>query len=355
MAAYTAVDDPTAYFKVQLYTGNGSTNAITFNDTDTNMQPDWVWLKNRNSSGHDHFLFDAVNGVQKFLSSNDTGALAAADSSYLTAFNTDGFTLGSSDGMNENTITFVSWNWKAGGSGSTNNDGDTASTVSASATTGFSIVQHSGSGGATTIGHGLGVAPKIVLSKRTNSANPWIFQQNIIGGSFTSSNYLVFNTGVAAASSSTIVNSVSSSTISFAGADDWVNASGSTYIHYVFAEKQGYSKFSSYKGNGNADGAFVYTGFKPAMIISKKTSGTSDWIIWDNKRDGYNETLKRVYPNDPANEESSATQGVDFLSNGFKLRGTNSNAWNASGGNYIYMAFAESPFVNSNGVPNNAR
>ena len=352
MAVYTAIDNPGLHFQTKLYTGNNSTNAITL-DGSENMQPDMVWLKSR-SATTDHAIFDAVRGVTKEIRPNKTDYEDTA-SNGLTAFGTDGFTIGDWFVVNASSATFLSWNWKAGGSGSTNNDGSTASTVSANTTAGFSIVKHSGSGGATTIGHGLGVAPTIVLTKRLNSANAWIFQQNIIGGSFTNSNYLIFNTSAAVASGSGIVNNVTSSTISFAGADDWVNASGSTYIHYVFAEKQGYSKFSSYKGNGNADGAFVYTGFKPAMIISKKTSGTSDWIIWDNKRDGYNETLKRVYPNDPANEESSATQGVDFLSNGFKLRGTNSNAWNASGGNYIYMAFAESPFVNSNGVPNNAR
>ena len=348
MAVYTTIDDPSAYFKVQLYTGNGSTNAITFDDTDTNMQPDWVWLKNRNSSGHDHFLFNAVNGVQRFLSTNDTGALASADSSYLTAFNSDGFTLGSSDGMNENSITFCSWNWKANGAGSSNSDGSITSTVSANTTSGFSIVTWTGNSGS--IGHGLGVKPAMIIAKSTGATGGWYVTQQSLSAEMQD-NYMFLNTGSANTTNNNIWGG-EPTTSTFSVGSGLIG--DTTHVAYVFADVQGFSKFGSYVGNGNTNGTFVYTGFRPAMIISKKTSGTSDWIIWDNKRDGYNETLKRVYPNDPANEESSATQGVDFLSNGFKLRGTNSNAWNASGGSYIYMAFAESPFVNSNGVPNNA-
>jgi hypothetical protein len=168
------------------------------------------------------------------------------------------------------------------------------------------------------------------------------------------SNMLLLNAGDAEGSQTNGLSAVSSTTITF-GSDGAYNLNTDTYVCYIFCDVAGYSKMGSYTGNANVDGTFVYTGFRPAMIISKKTDGTGDWIIWDNKRDGYNETLKRNYPNDVGAEESSATQGVDFLSNGFKLRGTSSNAWNASGSTYIYLAFAEAPFVNSNGVPCNAR
>jgi hypothetical protein len=334
MAAYTTIDDPSAYFKVQLYTGNGSTNAITFDDTDTNMQPDFVWLKNRNSSAHDHFLFNSVDGVQKFLSSNDTGALSSADSSYLTAFGSDGFTLGSSDGMNESGITFVSWNWKE------------------SATAGFDMVGYTGTGSSADVSHSLSAVPEVIFTKRKEDTQDWFVFTTGTGA--TDALFLNKGDGEDTSQSNAYDAAPTSSVINY-GNDNACNGSSETYTAFLWRSVQGYSKMGTYVGNASSNGTYVHCGFLPAMIISKKTSGTSDWIIWDNKRDGHNETLKRVYPNDPANEENSTTQGVDFLSNGFKLRGTNSNAWNASGGTYFFMAFAESPFVNSNGVPNNAK
>ena len=352
--AYTAIDDPSAHFKVQLYTGNGSTQAITFDDTDTNMQPDLVWLKNRNSSGHDHFLFNVLDGVQQFLSTNDGGALASSDSSYLTAFGSDGFTLGSSDGMNESSITFVSWNWKCGGSGSTNNDGSTASTVSANTTSGVSLVKHTGTGSATNIGHGLGAEPKIVISKRTNDSNSWIFHSSLVAGSWTSSNYLVLNSTAAIASSTTSVDAASSSTISFDGSDDWVNASSDSYTHFIYAPKQGFSKFGTFTANNNSSGPYIHLGFRAAWIMIKRysTSG-KPWAIMDNKRVGYNVDNNVLNANAADNEHTN--DYIDICANGFKIRDNNQDVNNPDGGNYFFMAFAESPFVNSNGVPNNAR
>ena len=349
--AYTTIDDPSAYFKVQLYTGNGSTNAITFNDTDTDMQPDWVWLKNRNSSGHDHFLFDAANGVQKFLSSNDTGALAAADSSYLTAFNTDGFTLGSSDGMNENTITFVSWNWKANGAGSSNTDGSINTTkTSANTTSGFSISTYTGTGigsGTATVGHGLGAVPSLVIQKRTGGAANWGMYHKSIG-----------NTGSIALNSDDATNTQTdywgdttpTSALVTVGPNFAISGGN---VLFSFIEKQGFSKFGSYLGNGNADGAFVYTGFKPAFVMMKGTSASKNWIMYDNKRLGFNVSNSYLYANE-SNNESDASHIIDLVSNGFKCR-ANSSDTNTSGSTYIFLAFAESPFVNSSGVPTTAR
>ena len=334
------------HFNTKLYTGTGSApNAIT----GVGFQPDFLWIKPRNLANSHRLHSTLLTATDYYVMSENTDAEATNDNC-VTSFDTDGFTLGNTDNGWNGSYNYVSWNWKAGGAGSTNNDGSTASTVSANTNSGFSMVTHSGTGGATTIGHGLGVSPKIVISKRRNSANPWAFQQNIVGGSWTSNNYLILNTTAAVASSSALVNNVSSSTISFAGADDWVNASGSTYIHYVFAEKTGFSKFGSYTGNGNADGVFIYTGFKPGFLLIKKTSGTEAWVLVDSKRPAYNYTNKYVLANDYAVE----AQGLvyELLSNGFKFNDTSQNI---SGTTYFYMAFAEAPLVGTNDVPCVAR
>ncbi len=238
--------------------------------------------------------------------------------------------------------------------GSSNLKGTTQCKVSSNSTAGFSIIQHSGSGGSTTIGHGLNASPTVIISKRTSATNTWVVHQNIIGGSFTSSNYLLLNSTAAVASSSSIINNVSTSTLSFAGADDWVNASSSTYIHYVFTEKKGYSKFSKYVGNGNADGTFVYTGFRPAWVMSKRTDATDGWRIMDATRSSFNVAQHRLLANTTDAEVVASSQDKDFLSNGFKIRNSDSG-YNTSGATYFYIAFAESPFVNANGVPTNAR
>ena len=352
MAVYTAVDDPTAYFKVQLYTGNGSTNAITFNDTDTNMQPDWVWLKNRNSSGHDHFLFDVVNGVQRFLSTNDTGALASADSSYLTAFNSDGFTLGSSDGMNENSINFFSWNWKAGTSftndSSATGIGSIDSAGSVSTTSGFSIIKWTGTGATGTIAHGLGVVPKIIIVKSLANTTVWMVQHASLGNA----KEIYFNRSDAAGNSTAWNSTTPTSTVFSVtgGGGDGVNASGD-YIAYCFADVQGFSKFSSYKGNGNADWTFVYTGFTPELLWIKRSNDAANWVLKTKSSPGYNVNNNYIYGNLANNEASGSA--VDFLSNGFKWRIDGANQ-NSSGDTFIYAAFAKAPIVNSNGVPSNA-
>ena len=335
MAVYTTIDDPSAYFKVQLYTGNGSTQAITFDDTDTDMQPDFVWLKNRNSSGHDHFLFNSTNGVEKFLSSNDSDALSSADSSYLTAFNTDGFTLGSSDGMNENSITFVSWNWKE------------------SATAGFDLLSYVGNSTNRTISHSLSAAPHMIIIKSTTHGEQWVVGHNGMDASSPWNYYMHLQDGVArAANSNRWQNTAPTSSVFSLGTEDQVNGS-KTYIAYLFAPKQGFSRFKSYKGNNSSTNApFIYTGFRPAFVLIRSVS-TTDWNIFDNKRFGFNGKNPTLFAN-LSNSEDTEFGRIDFLSNGFKIRTTNAQV-NNDNTPHIYMAFAESPFVNSKGVPNNAR
>ena len=342
---------PKDYFNTKLYSGTGSSNAIT----GVGFQPDFVWQKSR-SNGEGHGLFDVLRGVTNRIQSN-TNSATSSQAGSLTAFGSDGFTVGGSpnnDAANGNGQTFASWNWKANGAGSSNTDGSINTTyTSASTTSGFSISTYTGTGSNATVGHGLGVAPKVVLIKQTNGTAWWFMYHNDLG---TTGKLNLNTTGYNNDLQASYWNSTAPSSSVFSlGTEASVNGSSQNFVAYCFADVQGFSKAGSYTGNGNADGSFIYTGFSPAIIIAKKTSGTSDWIIWDNKRDGYNETLKRVYPNESAAEENSTTQGVDFLSNGFKLRGTNSNAWNASGGTYIYMAFAEEPLVSSNGVPATAR
>ena len=341
---------PHDYFNTKLYTGTGSSNALT----GVGFQPDWVWIKNRTQ--YSHQLYDVIRGVTKRIFSNNSDA-EDTDAQGLTAFGTDGFTVGTNVGVNANSENHVAWSWKAGGSGSTNNDGSTASTVSASTASGFSIVTHAGSGGATTIGHGLGVAPKVIISKRTSAANSWFVQQPIIGGSWTSNNYIILNTdaGAASASSSTIINAVTSSTISFAGSDDWVNASGSNYVHYVFAQIKGFSRFGTYLGNGSAtDGPYIYTGFKPAFFLVKKTSASGEyWGMYDNKRNTGNAVDLAMMANRNDAEADMGT-GVDFNSNGIKIMDSGGE-FNADGATYFYMTFAAEPLVASNGDPATAR
>jgi hypothetical protein len=345
--AYTTIDKPTDYFNTVLYTGTGSSNAIS----GIGFAPDWVWIKNRGLTAH-HMLFDKVRGATKVLYSNLTDAETTV-SGHLTSFDSDGFTLGDNSGKgstNGNTETYVGWNWLAGGTASSNTDGSITSSVSASTTAGFSIVSYTGTGSTATIGHGLGSAPLITLIKQRSSggtgSGAWNFITYQIDGS---SDELTLNGTGAKADRS--ITAPTSSVFSVDTSDER-NDSGQTYICYCFAEKKGYSKFGSYTGNGNADGTFVYTGFKPAWLMVKRTNSSESWHIFDNKRD-INENNIRLQANSSGADDSSEA-GLDMLSNGFKVR-TSWGGIGGSGDSYIYMAFAESPFVNSNGVPTNAR
>ena len=353
--AYTTIDNPELYFQTKLYTGNGSTNAITL-DGSENMQPDWVWIKERGGA-ENHNLFDSVRGVTKRIRSNGTEA-EDTRSSALTAFGTDGFTLGSDNQTNNNSDTYVAWNWKAGTSftndASSTGIGSIDSAGSVSTDAGFSIVSYTGTGANATIAHGLGAKPQVIFTKSRDTAQNWLVQHKYSIGSDGWTDSLVLNlTNTADDDASYWNDTEPTSTVFSVGSSALSNKSSDAMIAYCFAEKQGYSKFGSYTGNGNADGTFVYTGFKPAFIMCKRTDGADDWFLLDNKRDIDNPANHWLMA-DSSGAEQTSPIFFDFTAQGFKNRGTGGGN-NASGGTYIYMAFAENPFVTSTGVPATAR
>jgi len=355
--AYTTIDNPELYFQCKLYTGNGSTQAITF-DGSENMRPDFIWCKARGQTRH-HYLADVIRGVKGRLRSDANNAEYTANStSGFDSFDSDGFTLeedSSSLGLNESGHTMVSWNWKAGTSfsndASATGVGSIDSTGSFNNDAGFSIVSYTGTGSAGTVKHGLNSVPSMIIVKTRSAAKEWFIYHQALGNTkeiYLESTDAAYD-GTAAWNSTTPTSSVFS-----LGSHTKTNGSSDTIIAYCFAEKKGYSKFGSYTGNGNADGTFVYTGFRPAFLITKRTDSSSsgDWNITDSTRNPNNVIGQILYTN-LTNAEGSGSV-YDFYSNGFKIRESGAGT-NASGSPYIYMAFAESPFVNSNGIPNNAR
>ena len=333
------IDKPSNFFNTKLYTGNASSRTIS----GIGFQPDWTWSKNRGNDDN-HYVFDSVRGATKYIIPDNNTAEGTA--SGITAWNSDGYALGSSVGINANGVTAVSWNWKAGTSftndASSTGIGSIDSAGSVNDTAGFSICTHTGTGSLGTIKHGLSTKPSVILTKERSEARDWIMYHQSLGAT----KYLYLNTTAAAADSDNFMNDTepTSSVFTVKGFSE-VNKASQTYVSYIFSEKQGYSKFSSYVGNGNADGAFVYLGFKPAFVIYKKSSGTENWFMHDNKRQGYNPENELLFP-DLSNAESTDNR-IDFLSNGFKATSSDGGI-NGSGATYIYMAFAENPFVASN-------
>ena len=464
--AYSSITNPGDYFNTVLYTGNGGTQSIT----GVGFQPDYVWLKERASDAVDHKNVDSVRGATKKLESN-TNEVEGTATTTVTSFDSDGFSLGSSGATNENSDTYVSWNWLAGGTapavtyvvkvvsdsgnkyrfddfgtsavtlelqeggtytfdqsdssnathplrfytaadktggeyttgvtttgtpgssgaqtvitvaasaptlyyqcsshsgmggqantnstfGSSNFAGSYQSLVSVNTTAGFSIVTYSGTGSNATVGHGLGAIPEVMLVKeRTGSANDWAVYHHK-NTSAPETDYLILNETNATADGNTVWNDTAPTSSVFSiGTGSTTNRSGSTYVAYCFVGKQGYSKFGGYTGNGNANGTFIYTGFKPAWVMVKVTNDGDNWHIIDNKRDPFNTMDSHLFANQNYVEVTDASYYFDMLSNGFKPRSTN-NAFNASGKPYVYMAFAENPFVaNDSGtvVPSTAR
>ena len=350
--AYTDIDKPSDYFNTKLYTGNGSSSHGV---TGVGFTQDWTWIKER-SQTESHFLFDTVRGDNKYVNSNTTD-IEYTESGGM-AFNSNGFTLGSWNSVNENNQTYASWNWKAGTSftndASSTGIGTIDSTGSVNQDAGFSIVSFdlSGQSGNETIKHGLNTAPKVVITKRrSGGAGDWTSYFGAIGNS-----YLVLSSTSAGATNTSFMNNTApTSSVFTVGDPSWWGAN--PFIAYCFSEKQGYSKFGSYTGSGNTDGPFVYTGFKPAFVICKITSGTDQWVLYDNKRDTFNVTEQILRPNTSGAEGTESGAKMDLLSNGFKLRGSGGGIGqtNNSGGSYIYMAFAENPFVTSTGIPGLAR
>ena len=345
--AYSAIIKPSDYFNPLLYSGNATARSLT----GVGFEPSWVWIKER-TSGSAHMLFDQPRGVQKYISTNNTNAQTTT-TVMLSAFGNDGFSLGNGDDVNDNGQTYVAWNWKANGQGSSNTDGSTNTIyTSASTTSGFSISTYTGSGGNATIGHGLGAVPKMIIIKSLANTTSWMVYSSVTGNN----SELSLSSSAAASGSSTAWQDTdpTSSVFSVAGgAGDGVNASGD-YVAYCFADVKGFSKIGSYTGNGNVDGTFVYTGFKPAYVLAKRTNGSYKWLISDNKRNPFNAVQQ--YLSAEYGDTDASGLDLDFLSNGFKLR-TTSDQRNASGAPYLYMAFAESPFVANSGesIPTTAR
>ena len=346
--AYTAIDDPEAYFQVKTYTGTGSAASITL-DGDTDMQPDFVWIKIR-STTNQHRLLDSIRGSTNELYS-DLTSKEETTAQGLTAFDSDGFSLGTDHGFNKDTETFVAWCWKANGSGSANTDGSINSTVSVNTTAGFSIVKWTGDGSTgATVGHGLGVVPKMIIMKNlTESSRHWQIYHESIGNT----HYFQFDTNAKLDDAGCFDDTSPTSSVFTLGSANRGNEDTKSFIAYCFAEKQGYSKIGSYTGNNSTDGTFVYTGFRPAWVLLKISLGTTgSWALFDSKRDVDNPVDKRLFPDSGGAEDPG--NDCDLLSNGFKHRTTGSGT-NGDGYSYTYMAFAEAPFVNSNGVPCNAR
>ena len=365
MAAYTTIDDPSAHFQATAYAGTDASTLEVTNGGNSDLQPDLIWIKNRSDTDN-HRLFNSTTSTGgNGLSLNSDGTAAEASNSaggYMNGFNTDGFDLtdGASNGdiVKNNGENYIAWQWKAnGGTRTTNTESgnNPAGGYQANTTAGFSIVDYVGTGAAGTMAHGLGVAPKFIIVKSRDDAYSWYVMHNG-GASMDATDKLNLEDETAKVDNPQYWNDTApTSTVFTLGDGNGTNKNDSNFLAYVFAPIQGYSKFGSYTGNGNADGPFVYTGFKPAFILHKQSSSTQEWQIRDNKRDTYNEDSDTILHADLTNADTTSTTNVlDFLSNGFKAIGTGAGT-NQDGENYIYAAFAEQPFVTSGGVPCTAR
>ena len=348
--AYTTINKSTDHFNTKLYTGNGGTNAIT----GVGFQPDFTWIKAR-SITKDHLLFDAIRGVTNAIKTNSTAA-TDTNSDFLTAFGTDGFTVGSQGKINTNSATYVSWNWKGGGSAVTNNVGDITSSVSCNNAAGISIITWTGDGSGATVGTGFTGTETIGFAtvKKYSTTSEW---QTGMYGAY-SGNYRNFayhfelnSTSDLSGAGPYMMTSQTSGdpTKLKLATEGWIN--GVTYVAYVFKPVRGFSKMGYYTGNGNSDGPFVYTGFRPAWILRKKV-GTDSWMLVDDKRLGRNPDQAYLFPN--ANQTESDIERIDIVSNGFKLRTTDGGD-NGMATRYAYMAFASAPVVGTNNIPATAR
>jgi len=328
------------YFDATLYTGNGSTQSIVNSGA---MQPDLVWLKGR-SAATGNLLEDSVRGALQYLASETTAAESTVAGT-ITSFNSNGFSIGNQAGVNTNAATYVAWQWNAGGTTVTNTDGIISAQVRANPTAGFSVVTYTGTGANATVGHGLGVAPRMVIVKSRNAANNW----SVWHGTISGSQFLLLNTTGVVATAANVWNSTTpTSTVFSVGTNVSTNFNTTTYVAYCFSEVAGYSAFGKYTGNGAADGPFVHLGFRPKFIIIKRTDVANAWIMFDTSRSTYNQSFNYLLAENTQQEitTSGATDTLDFLSNGFKLRCA-TPAENINNGTYVYMAFAENPFKNS--------
>ena len=357
--AFTTIDDSSAHFQTVLHTGDGnSTQAIT-NGGNSDLQPDWIWTKQRsNAVGHN--LTDSTRGASKALFSEGTDAEDTGGN--ISSFNSDGFTTTDANRTNQDERTFVSWQWKANGGTTTTNDasstsvGTIDSVYQANTDAGFSIITYTGDGNDNaSFAHGLGTVPHLHIIKRRSGTEDWAVYHHE-NTSNPNTDHLLLNTTDGTSDSDTRYSDAgpSSTTITL-GNNAVVNANGSTYVCYAFTEKQGYSRFGHYIGNNSTDGAFVYTGFKPAWLMIKEVVSGGGWYILDNKRHSSNtQAVLRLKADANTADDSSNDNRIDFLSNGFKIR-TSDNNINQDATNNLYIAFAENPFVSSTGTPTTAR
>ena len=344
MAEYISFQ-PTDFFNTVLYTGTGAEQTIS----GVGFEPGLTWCKDRTNS-YDQVWYDAARGATKRITSNTTGA-ESDQAQGLKSWNSDGFVVGTGSNINNNTNNFVSWNWKAGTTSVPSGGTITPSACSFSATSGFGAYAYTGTATNGTIAHGLGKVPGMIIVKQLSGTEAWrVYHQNI-----NAEDYLVLNTTAEwVTETANWNNTTATSTVFSIGTDTSVNSSGVTFIAYVFANIPGFLKCGKYLGNGNADGQFIYTGFRPAMIICKEASAAGqNWELNDNKRNPYNEAKNTLRPNS-SDAENTTNNTCDLLSNGFKLR-TSNDATNKNGATFIYAAFAEFPIVSSNDVPVVAR
>ena len=352
--AYTTIDDPEAHFQVVTYTGDGQENRGVTLPGDTDLPVDFVWIKNRDNGNHGNAVYDKLRGVYKRMETHNQAA-ESTKTSGVQAFNSDGFDHGNIGAGNSNTVAYVAFCWKANGSGSSDTNGTINSTAtSANTTAGFSIVTYTGNGtNNATVGHGLGKSISwMLLKNRDDSENWWNYHAGLSDPAAKAILLNSTNAEFSPGTSAFYPTNFSTSLFSMKN-DNASNSSGDDYVAWCWSEIKGFSKFGKYTGNGNADGPFVYTGFKPAWLLIKNSGRAStSWTLYDNKRPGFNSDNAYILAD--AQDEELSDKDTDLLSNGFKPLLSN-NAVNTDGDSYIYMAFAESPFVNSNGVPTNAR
>ena len=340
-----AIPDGRVAMAATLYTGTGASLAVANTVNGVNFQPDFVWVKGR-SGATDHALYDSVRGTTKDLVSNATSA-ETTQATGLTAFGSTGFTVGALAKMNTSAATYVGWQWKAGGTAVSNTAGSITSSVSANTTAGFSVVTWTGTGSNATVGHGLGVAPSMIINKPRNAADNWMSWHTTLGAT----GYIYLNLAVASNTAASVWNStLPTSTVFSIGTSSNINTNGQTMVSYCFAPVAGYSAFGSYTGNGSADGPFVYCGFRPRWVMIKCSSSGGagfEWELVDTSRNTSNVTNLVLYPNLSDAEGTASTAILDITSNGFKLRGA-ANIINASSATYIFAAFAENPLKFSN-------
>tara|TARA_Y100001937_G_C7089258_1_gene316873 strand:- start:140 stop:1213 length:1074 start_codon:yes stop_codon:yes gene_type:complete len=356
--AYTTIDDSSVQFQATAYTGTGASQTVT-NGGNSDLQPDLLWIKNR-GAGYAHALFDSNRGLGSSnpnMFETNTNVAENNNQNWVSAVSTDSFTLGVSEhNISNSGSTYVAWQWKAaGGTTASNTDGDLTSTTQVNSTAGFSIVTYTGKDPIEPldVGHGLGEVPHVIIVKNRDRSASWaVYHKDLT--SPAENRYLQLNTSNAESANSTFWrNEAPTTTIVKTGENSSVNVANEEFVMYCWVERQGFSKFGKYMGNGDANGTFVYTGFKPACVITKETSSAGgNWRIFDNARIGFNEDNYRLTPNE-ASAESTAVH-LDLLSNGFKFRNTGTS-YNGSGDQYIYMAWAENPFVTSTTIPTTAR